>query len=253
MPVLQKDSPVLLPVLAAGRHRNPRKGACFMEFASYLAGEKWSDHPACTHPALAFLARMVNDCTSDRDRSRLVELIPSVIGVTTADPRAELLIALRAATAALPIASEERQRALAVGIITAQSRLADLGHPEDAGLHERITTAFTQAPFAERWAREFVAENRIDRRHRAIARMTEAIIRTGVLGIAQACTPGANERLRELLRGAIDDCRMIVERESATSRPTDAKSVEDWLAGAAALEFEESVVLRRGDNTVPQG
>jgi len=28
-----------------------------MEFASYLAGERWSDHPACTHPLLAVLAR----------------------------------------------------------------------------------------------------------------------------------------------------------------------------------------------------
>ena len=34
----------------AGRHRNPRKGACFMEMASFLAGERWSDHPQCTHP-----------------------------------------------------------------------------------------------------------------------------------------------------------------------------------------------------------
>ena len=42
-----------VPVLSRGKHRNPRKGACFMEFASYLAGEPWSDHPACTHPLLA--------------------------------------------------------------------------------------------------------------------------------------------------------------------------------------------------------
>lgn len=39
--------PELLPVLSPGKHRNPRKGACFMEFASYLAGERWSDHPPC--------------------------------------------------------------------------------------------------------------------------------------------------------------------------------------------------------------
>jgi hypothetical protein len=40
------QSPALLPVLSRGKHRNPRKGACFMEFASLLAGERWSDHPA---------------------------------------------------------------------------------------------------------------------------------------------------------------------------------------------------------------
>jgi hypothetical protein len=75
-----KTSPELLPVLSRGKHRNPRRGACFMEYASYLAGESWSDHPACTHPALASLARMVNDCISDEARGRLVTLIPTVIG-----------------------------------------------------------------------------------------------------------------------------------------------------------------------------
>ena len=70
------STPDLLPVLSRGRHRTPRKGACFMEMASYLAGERWSDHPACTHPLLATLARDVNDHVADASRSRLVPLIP---------------------------------------------------------------------------------------------------------------------------------------------------------------------------------
>ena len=49
--------PDLLPILSPGRHRSPRTGACFMELASLLAGEPWSDHPACTHPLLAAVAR----------------------------------------------------------------------------------------------------------------------------------------------------------------------------------------------------
>ena len=57
----QPDLPDMLPVLSRGKHRNPRKGACFMELASYLAGERWSDHPACTHPLLAAIARLVNE------------------------------------------------------------------------------------------------------------------------------------------------------------------------------------------------
>jgi hypothetical protein len=52
--------PDVLPILSPGKHRNPRKGACFMEFASLLAGERWSDHPACAHPLLAVVARHVN-------------------------------------------------------------------------------------------------------------------------------------------------------------------------------------------------
>ncbi|HEY9497645.1 MAG TPA: hypothetical protein VIQ78_01315 [Terrimesophilobacter sp.] len=206
----RNESPVLLPVLSAGRHRNPRKGACFMEFASYLAGERWSDHPECTHPALAFLARMVNDCTSDRERSRLAELIPSVIGLTGSDPRVEVLIALRAATLALPIASEERQRALAVGILSCELRLAQLSHGGDPVLAARIRRAFDQAPLAERWARTFVAENTAVTRERAVSRMTESVIRIGVLGIAQACSPGADARLRALLDGAIRDCTAVL-------------------------------------------
>jgi hypothetical protein len=77
--------PDLLPILSPGRHRSPRTGACFMELASLLAGQRWSDHPACTHPLLAALARHVNDYTSDAGRQRLAELIPSVIGLTGAD------------------------------------------------------------------------------------------------------------------------------------------------------------------------
>ena len=59
------QSPDVLPILSRGKHRNPRRGACFMELASYLAGESWSDHPSCTHPLLASLARDVNDHVGD--------------------------------------------------------------------------------------------------------------------------------------------------------------------------------------------
>jgi hypothetical protein len=201
-----------------------------MEFASYLAGERWSDHPPCTHPALAYLARMVNDCTSDRERSRLAELIPSVIGLNGTDPRIEIVLALRAATAALPIASEERQRAMAVGILACRARLDALGHPADAALDERIRNAFDLAPHAERWARDFVGGNRVATRERAVSRMAEAVIRIGVLGIAQACSPGADVRLRELLREAIEDCRTLLGES-----PIGDASVKDQLLEAAAF------------------
>jgi hypothetical protein len=79
-----------LPMLGRGKHRNPKKGACFMELASFLAGERWSDHPQCTHPLLAMLARAVNDLTSDEARPQLAPLIPSVIGLTSDDPRMDV-------------------------------------------------------------------------------------------------------------------------------------------------------------------
>src|SRR5712691_8528423 len=100
--------PELIPILSRGKHRSPRKGACFMELASYLAGERWSDHPACTHPLLAAVARDVNDYTSDAGRPRLAGLIPSVIGLTGEDLHIDARIALACARRALPVAAAGR-------------------------------------------------------------------------------------------------------------------------------------------------
>ena len=122
----QPDVPDVLPVLSRGKHRNPRKGACFMELASFLAGERWSDHPRCTHPLLADLARQVNDHTPDAHRSPLAVLIPSVIGTPSDDPRVDAHIAIACARAAVPVVAAERQNVMAVGIITAERVLAGL-------------------------------------------------------------------------------------------------------------------------------
>src|SRR3954447_6121603 len=119
-----------VPVLSRGKHRNPRKGACFMEFASYLAGEPWSDHPACTHPLLAGVARDVNDCRTDAGRSRLAPLIPSVIGLTPTDPHVVPRVTARCIQTALPIVSQERQDILADALLVGEKQLAALdGRP----------------------------------------------------------------------------------------------------------------------------
>jgi len=103
-----------------------------MEFASYLAGERWSDHPACTHPLLALLARHVNDYISDEARQALVGLVPDVIGLTGSDLRIDVRIALRAARTALPVVAEERQWAMATAVLTCERLMADL---ERQGFH----------------------------------------------------------------------------------------------------------------------
>ena len=131
-------TPTLVPMLTRGKHRSPRKGACFMEFASYLAGENWSDHPRCTHPLLSAVARLVNDNTSDSARQRLASLIPAVIGLQSDDPRWNAVIARRAAVTALPQVSFEHQRALAVGLLTCERVLAALdGRPRLLALGAR--------------------------------------------------------------------------------------------------------------------
>ena len=180
-----------VPVLSPGRHRSPKQGACFMEFASYLAGEKWSDHPACTHPAIAALARDVNDLTSNAGRAQLTSLIHRVVGLTNDDPRFGLDVALRAARAALPIASMERQRALAVALLSFD--------PEQG---PETRAAFAQAPDLEPWARGYLATTRLA--PRATAYAVQSIVHSAVVGIAYACVPDADDRLGALLRETIE-------------------------------------------------
>jgi hypothetical protein len=192
-------------MLTRGKHRSPRKGACFMEFASYLAGERWSDHPRCTHPLLAAVARLVNDNTSDPARQRLAGLIPSVIGLTSDDPRWNAVIARRAAVTALPRVSYEHQRALAVGVLTCERVLAELdGRP--ASSQSAIAQATLSAvPSAERWARQYCGERTVPtaRFHR---RSAPSIILLSVGGIAEGCGPERDDVLHELLSATIADC-----------------------------------------------
>ncbi|HEU5265155.1 MAG TPA: hypothetical protein VFU35_00585, partial [Jatrophihabitans sp.] len=115
-----------VPILSRGKHRKPAHGACFMEFASYLAGERWTDHPACTHPLLAALARQVNDQISDAHRQVLVEVVPDVIGLTGTDLHIDAAIAQRAATTALPVVSDERQIVMAVAVVNTERFVAAL-------------------------------------------------------------------------------------------------------------------------------
>src|SRR5919109_4319066 len=128
-----RQLPELLPTLSRGKHRSPRQGACFMEFASLLAGQRWSDHPTCTHPLLAAVARQVNDYTSDAGRQRLTHLVPSVIGLTGEDLHIDARIALRSATMALPVVAAGRQHVMAVSVLTCERVLAELdGRPAGA-------------------------------------------------------------------------------------------------------------------------
>jgi hypothetical protein len=213
------QQPALLPVLSRGKHRNPRKGACFMEFASLLAGERWSDHPSCTHPLLAAVARHVNDYTSDAGRSRLAQLIPSVIGLTGDDPHIDAEIALGAARLALPVAAAERQGVLAVAVLSCERFLAELDGRPAGTPGERSRAALAQAPLAAAWAARFTgtlpAELTSTRRFRTQA--APAIVRNAAVGIAHACVPDPDGMLRDLLVQSIDTCARWVGRDHRPS------------------------------------
>lgn len=205
--------PDMLPVLSRGKHRSPRKGACFMELASFLAGERWSDHPSCTHALLAEVARNANDRTSDAGRARLAPLIPSVVGLTTDDPRADARIALHCALTALPVSPAERQRSLAVGALACGRQLAALDDPEAGVLRERTARALADVPDATRWAMTFTNRSGLDRHDTSPRRFSRhaapGIVNLAARGIAEGAVPSPDALLLAMLEGAIAQCRAL--------------------------------------------
>lgn len=177
-----------------------------MELASFLAGERWSDHPQCTHPLLAMLARAVNDLTSDGHRPQLAPLIPSVIGLRDDDPRWDVRIALRAAQTALPVAPADRQQTLAVAIIGAERMLDVLDDRPEGTLSAESADALAAAPKTARWAYKFCEGTHV-RPKRFVRDAAPSVVSTAVQGISEAFVPDVDARLRELLRATIEDAR----------------------------------------------
>ncbi|GAA4180318.1 hypothetical protein [Gryllotalpicola koreensis] len=210
------STPDYLPRLGAGRHRTPRRGACFMEFASYLAGERWSDHPACTDPVLAALARAVNDLVSDTRRQELLGDVPRVIGLTASNV-GMMRVAASAAISALPVSSMHRQHALAVGLRAALGSLDDAG-VEVPELKARAAAAFASAPGAADWlARhaEFNTSIPVARQERAGLE----IVRVAACGIAEACVWDADDRLITTLRTAIEELESTKKAQEPVRMP----------------------------------
>ena len=235
--------PDMVPLLSRGKHRNPRKGACFMELASFVAGERWSDHPSCTHPLLASLARLINDCTTDAGRHRLVTLVPSVIGLTSDDRRVDIRIALRAATTAVPVAAAERQRAMAVAVLVGSRLLDDLGDPTAHDLQERGRVALAEVPDAARWAEAFAHRSSTSvtgfQRHGA-----PNIIRQAVDGIARACVPDPDGILHDLLVATIDDSTAVIHGGTSSHSVVPAVS-PNWTVPISGHKPERESPRRR--------
>lgn len=199
--------PDVMPHLDAGKHRHPRRGACFMEFASYLAGERWSDHPACTDRTLATLARGVNDLVTDDRRDELIELVPRVVGLRGADELG-LVVALRAAITALPIASMQRQRVLAAGIIVICAALEVQPFPSH-DIRAEAHRTLDEVPDAARWARGHLASlTPRDSRRTTISH--ELVIATAVVGAARACVADPDAYLIRMLHTAVADVERLV-------------------------------------------
>jgi hypothetical protein len=66
--------------LSKGKHTSPEEGACVMELASMLAGEQFSDHPACACPVIGSFLRAYNDSIDDEHRQDLYAFASKIVG-----------------------------------------------------------------------------------------------------------------------------------------------------------------------------
>jgi hypothetical protein len=195
-----------MPVLSRGRHRTPRHGACYMELASLLAGEPWSDHPACTHPLLAQLAQRVNDRTSDAGRQQLLPLIPSVVGRRGND---HTWLTLAVAVAASPILDvpEATQRVLAAGLLRAE-QLCTQTAPDLAAARQEARRALELVPGAVTWVERLGVHDRINQKT-FVRRCAPTMVRCAVEGIVSTNSTDSthlDRRLRDLLEVGIAAC-----------------------------------------------
>jgi hypothetical protein len=77
-------------VLGKGRHDSPDRGACVIELASMLAGERFSDHPDSVCPVIAGFLRGYNDLIPDAEQDELYGYAARVVGTAApADVRRE--------------------------------------------------------------------------------------------------------------------------------------------------------------------
>lgn len=200
------DVPDLVPALSPGRHRRPERGACFMEMASWLAGEPWSDHPGCTHPVLAELARRINDTVDDAHRHQLVPLVPDAIGTATTSPHVPPLVTRACALAVLAVPEGRPHRAAAVALLQAERSLLALGGSPQLG--SESVDALAEDPDAAAWATRFISGHRgsAERRtHVLDDRVALAVVHTSVGALARL--PDGDDRLVALLRRTITECR----------------------------------------------
>ena len=188
-----------LPVLGPGRHRSPQRGACLMEYASVLAGERWSDSPACTHPALASLARAVNDLSGDTARQSLLTVVPDVVhalGVDGEQARLGQRLARRAALHALAVATGVRRRTVMVALLGAELACGPGPVSDGDPDREQVRELLRDPDEALRSAARFVARapRPVAYDRRGVAETLDLAVRT----IADS-GDGADERLRQLL------------------------------------------------------
>jgi hypothetical protein len=222
--------PDSLPVLSRGKHRSARKGACFMEMASVLANEPWSDHPSCTHPLLAGLARLVNDHTSDHNRSELAVLIPSVVGLRGGGLPWVVDLTSAVALQAIPDVPEPSQRALAAGLIRCEQLAATLG-PDLVTETDVIRRALDRVPGAVEWSRRYASGTTVSSKQFA-KHSAPSVMRCAVRGLVDSATPDPDARLRDLLRVAITTAQRLEPQQEPGTEPRRQAAAQSTASAA---------------------
>ncbi|HJT02396.1 MAG TPA: hypothetical protein VJ757_02025 [Pseudonocardiaceae bacterium] len=187
--------PDQLPILQRGRHRRPEDGACVMEYVSVLAGSSFTDHPRCTHPALATLARLVNDwIDDDQSRSELALLAPDLIGTGAGDLRTThrvVATCLSAAAAVRPLP------------LAASAQLA------------RSTKRIRELERGGRWARVRLTGWQLLNPAGVMVGSAFQVVIAQLRGLSRR---EQNVRLRTLLSDAVTDCHRMLDGHSPGHR-----------------------------------
>jgi hypothetical protein len=218
--------PESLPVLDRGSHVHPGDGACFMEYASVLAGERFSDRPGCTHPVLAAVARAVNDAVGSRTRQQLVELVPDVVGIGRDDPRTGPLLVALCTERALSL--QPRHRAcFANGCGT--TRCAHRQWLRAAGVRagrRRAAVERAQAAMATSGTVAYLLRSARERARRHVYDASaEHVINLAVCVVARDSEDAAVDLLRS--------CIAAAQRAARDDRPTPVETVPQPLTANA--------------------
>lgn len=129
--------------LSRGKHASPAQGACVMELASMLAGERFTDRPRSVSPVVAALLRCYNDGLDDDRRQELYRFAAAAVG--TRDRAAE---AARLEAAGLEFGVERSRfgrigrrwelRAVGRKVLAYARAVDDAGHARFLGFVERL-------------------------------------------------------------------------------------------------------------------
>jgi hypothetical protein len=179
-------------------------GQCLMEYAARIGGGRRSDHPRSVCPALAALAREVNDRLNDRRRQLLIGLAAEFLG--TADtPDAVRVAAVRhSLLTAMRWSSDEHAYPLAVALLFAHRAGPQLtaegvgSEPADPDLE----LALLRRPEAAARAKAFVAGIRLPMRDYLRAGLAAAMTAAAV-ATAEGAGDGSDDALSDMLLTAL--------------------------------------------------